>query len=139
MFYYYLFVKRFFVTILSLVYFVASSGMLLRQHYCMGDLVETQIDFGQIVADNACSDCGMEEAEDSCCESKIKLVKKVQDERSYEAQVLNLADITTDLIPAFFIFTPVHVVLRESVAVVALQKPPPKSIPVFLEIRNLRI
>lgn len=131
--------KRIFVTILALVYFVAGSGMLLRQHYCMGDLVETQIDFGQLVVTETCGDCGEEEAEDSCCESKIKLVKKVEDQKISEYQVLNLSGLLTDIIPVFIIPEPTITVFKESVPVLALQKPPPKSLPVFLENRNLRI
>ena len=131
--------KRILVTILSLVYFVASSGVLLRQHYCMGDLVETQIDFGQLVATNTCGDCGMEEGEDSCCESKMKLVKKVEDQKPADFQVLNLVSLTTDLLPVFFVNPAAPAAVAEQVSVLALQKPPPKSVPVFLEYRNLRI
>jgi len=132
-------VKRLFVTILSLVYFVASSGVLLRQHYCGGDLIETQIDFGQLVVGNTCGDCGMEEEEGSCCESKIKLVKKVEDQKITDFQVLNLSDFPTDLLPTFFVYPAAPALKIEAVTVLALQKPPPKSLPVFLENRNLRI
>lgn len=131
--------KKILVTILSLVYFVASSCVLLRQHYCMGDLVDTQIDFGQLVATNTCGDCGMEEGEDSCCESKMKFIKKIEDQKATDFQVLSLDYFSADLLPNFYIYPAIPVAAHRAVPVLALQKPPPKSVPVFLENRNLRI
>lgn len=132
--------KRFAVIILACVYFVACSGMLLRQHFCMGDLIETQIDLGQIAHISTCGDCGMEESESSCCESKVKLVKKVDDQQAGSYFLLSQPDMVAEL-PYLFSFCFVNAPechLRQ-VTVALLPKPPPKDIPVFLEIRNLRI
>lgn len=139
MFYYYFFVKRFLVSILAFVYFFAASGLLLRQHYCMGDLIETQIDFGQYTASEPCSDCGMEQGEDNCCESKTQLVKKVQDQKITEVQALAFTGIVADVLPIFFLPRVFQPSLKESVIVTALQKPPPDGLPVFLKICNLRV
>lgn len=139
MFYYQIFVKRFLVSILAFVYFFAASGLLLRQHYCMGDLIETQIDFGQYAASEPCSDCGMDQGEDSCCQSKVKLLKKVQDQKVAEVQALAFTSLVADVLPVFFIPGTFQVTLKESVPLAALQKPPPDSLPVFLKNRNLRV
>jgi hypothetical protein len=132
-------VKRFLVSIIAFVYFFASSGLLLRQHYCMGDLIETQIDFGQYTASEPCADCGMEQGEDSCCESKTKLIKKVQEQKTTEVQALAFTSLMTDILPVFFIHRTFKPALKESVILAALQKPPPDGLPVFLKIRNLRV
>ena len=131
--------KRFLVSILAFVYFFAASGLLLRQHYCMGDLIETQIDFGQYTASEPCSDCGMEQGEDSCCQSKVKLIKKVQDQKIAEVQALAFTVIVADVLPVFFLPRAFQASLKESVVVLALQKPPPDGLPIFLKIRNLRV
>ncbi|MBL7711196.1 MAG: hypothetical protein JNL13_01975 [Chitinophagaceae bacterium] len=131
--------KRFLVSIVVFVYFFAASGLLLRQHYCMGDLIETQIDFGQYAASEPCADCGMDQGEDSCCESKTKLIKKVQDQKITEVQALSFTGFVADVLPVFSIPRAFQSALQESVLVTDLQKPPPDPLPVFLKNRNLRI
>lgn len=105
----------------------------------MGDLIETQIDFGQYAAGEPCADCGMDQGEGSCCESKTKLIKKVQDQKITEVQTLSFTGLVADVLPVFFIPRIFQASLKESVVVTALQKPPPDPLPVFLKNRNLRV
>ncbi|HTN17288.1 MAG TPA: hypothetical protein VL092_06385, partial [Chitinophagaceae bacterium] len=90
-------------------------------------------------ASEPCSDCGMEQGEDSCCQSKVKLIKKVQDQKIAEVQALAFTVIVADVLPVFFLPRAFQASLKESVVVLALQKPPPDGLPVFLKIRNLRV
>lgn len=137
---YYLFaLKRIFVVILALLYFVAGSGMLLRQHYCGGEFVAAQVDFANLAHSEMCDDCGMEEEEDGCCESKTLIVKKTIEQQNIEGQSWDLPFQSFDLLPIFTIpFVP-ESRIPCTVALQALQKPPPKAIALFKEICCFRI
>lgn len=131
--------KKIFVVILALIYFVAGSGMLLRQHYCGGDYVATKVDFSTLANTELCDDCGMEEGEDGCCESKSLIVKKTIEQQTNEFQTWDFQCHSFDLLPIFIIPLFQEVRLPSLVVLQALQKPPPKSIPIFKEVCCFRI
>lgn len=131
--------KKFFVVLLALVYFVAGSGMLLRQHYCGGEYVATQVDFSSLANTEMCDDCGMEEEEDGCCESKTLVVKKTIEQQNNEFQVWDFQHYSFDLLPIFVLPCFKELAQTDLVVLLPLQKPPPKLFPIFKENCCFRI
>lgn len=65
--------KKIFVTIIVLAYFVVSTGIVVSFHYCMDRLQSVQL--GDNHADN-CGDCGMpKKGNKGCCKDEIKVLK----------------------------------------------------------------
>ena len=131
--------KRIFIVLLALVYFVAASGMLLRQHYCAGAFVATQIDFSSLGSTELCDDCGMEAEEGSCCESKILMVKKTIEQQINEIHSWDIPFCFIDLLPVCTIPSMPRPSVTRLIALQAFPKPPPKSIPLFKEFCCFKI
>lgn len=66
--------KRIIVSIIALIYFTVSSGMIMNVHYCMGKVSTIQINQ---VPDERCI-CGLPKKETSskgCCKTEFTVVK----------------------------------------------------------------
>lgn len=119
---------------------MAGSGLLLRQHYCMGEFVSAEIDCN-IISDLIFSeDCGADlHDEDACCSDEFKLVKKEQEQKITTSLVLSAASIMA-IVPVQLQYYVSNTLCDNCSSIVTeLQKPPPKSLPIFLAIRDLRI
>lgn len=135
--------KKIFVLFLAFVYSIASSGMLLSEHYCGGEYVDSQIEWVAGVTNaELCGSCGMEAEEDNaCCESKTQHLKKTIDQQSDYHQVWNFVTWVSVLPTEIAIYyTPApDSYLSEQSVLYQLQKPPPKTLPIFKEICCYRI
>jgi hypothetical protein len=131
--------KRIFILLLALLYFVAGSGMLLRQHYCAGEFVATQVDFSSLGSTEMCDDCGMEEEEGGCCESKTLILKKTIEQQINEIHSWDIPFCSVDLLPVFTIPIIPKPSVTRLIALQAFPKPPPKSIPLFKEFCCFKI
>jgi len=70
--------KRIIASILVLIYFTVSTGLIVSMHYCMGKLDSTAIGFS---ASETCGRCGMETFDsDGCCRDEFKVVKLESDQ-----------------------------------------------------------
>lgn len=66
--------KRILVSIIALIYFTFSSGMVMSVHYCMGKISDIQVNQ---VPEERCI-CGMSKKETSskgCCKTEFTMVK----------------------------------------------------------------
>ncbi len=64
--------KRFAATLLAIIYFSVSSGMVMNMHYCMGKLSSVKL---AVLPDATCA-CGKKaEKKMKCCRTEVKLVK----------------------------------------------------------------
>jgi hypothetical protein len=54
----FIFVKKFLVAILSIIYLTTTTGFTLNMHYCMGKLVDLE----QRANTGKCSNCGMDKS-----------------------------------------------------------------------------
>lgn len=66
--------KRIIVSIIALIYFTVSSGMVMSVHYCMGEVSNIQVNQ---VPEERCI-CGMSKKETSskgCCKTEFTMVK----------------------------------------------------------------
>jgi len=137
--------KRLLVVILSLVYFGASSGFTLRQHYCMGELIGTAIDH-PLPKDNDihhCERCGMDKQSDDngCCQDKIKTFKASPDQLPAKAFEVP-AYVATAILPLEFPLPIAQPVTGTPRTVSAPTHGPPgriSDLPLYLQIRSLLI
>ena len=75
--------KKFFVTILALVYLTVSSGATVHLHYCMGKLMSW--DFSA-KSKSKCGSCGMEKRRHKgCCNDEQKMLKVDKDQKVSES------------------------------------------------------
>ena len=136
--------KRLLVVILSLVYFAASSGFTLRQHYCMGELIGTAIDHPAESSDtHHCTRCGMEKKSDDngCCKDKVKTFKASPDQLPAKALQSPVA-ATVALIPVSFSLPEAqHLKSLPRIAAAPAHGPPGRlsSLPIYLQVRSLRL
>lgn len=64
--------KKFFVSLLAVLYLGMSSGIAMELHYCMGKLAGIE----WFSSDNdRCGRCGMKEKKGGCCSDEHKFVK----------------------------------------------------------------
>lgn len=138
--YYFIQLKRIFVAFLAFTYLLSGSGLLLRQHYCMGEFVSAEIDYNIISDLIFCEDCGSDVLdEDVCCSDQLQLVKKEQEQKITTTLELSAAPIMA-IAPTQSQYFVSNILCDNCPSTVTeLQKPPPKSLPIFLAIRDLRI
>lgn len=81
--------KRVLVSIIALIYFTVSSGMVMSVHYCMGEVSNIQVNQ---VPEEGCI-CGMSKKETSskgCCKTEFTMVKLADNHKassvSYDIQ-----------------------------------------------------
>jgi hypothetical protein len=138
--------KRLLVVILSLVYFAASSGFTLRQHYCMGEMIGAAIDAPMHHDDSHhCDRCGMEKKssdDNGCCEDQVKTFKASPDQLPAKAVEAPAMAMIALLPPAFIIPEAPH--SPASLPQIAAAPPhgPPgitSELPVYLQVRCLRL
>lgn len=78
--------KRFVVTILTLIYLGTATGTSVNLHYCMGKLAELSLWQNE---SKTCGKCGMEEADNKdngCCKDEHKQLK-VDDDHKLAASI----------------------------------------------------
>lgn len=80
--------KRLAATLLALIYFSVSSGMVMNMHYCMGKLSSVKL---AVLPAAKCA-CGKKSEKKSCCRTEVKLVK-VEDAQ----QKAVVADVSFEL------------------------------------------
>jgi hypothetical protein len=90
-------VKRFAAFILSIVYFVSTTGTTLQSHYCMGKLVGWSIS-----SNKTCDKCGMEKTASSkkgCCHDEHKFVKLQGDQKAAVSFDFSKLSVVTPELP----------------------------------------
>ncbi len=83
--------KKCFLSILTFLYMMTSSGFAMEVHYCMGEKVKTE--FFSNKEDEKCGRCGMKEKKGGCCTDELKFYK-ISDSHK---QINNELDLGTDL------------------------------------------
>lgn len=75
--------KRLFLYILSFIFIITSSGVMVNMHYCMGKVAGSSISLINHVS-SKCDKCGMEKSKTKgkgCCRDSNKLVKNTIDQK----------------------------------------------------------
>ena len=74
--------KKLFLYLLSFIFIITSSGVMVNMHYCMGKLAGTSMSWVKNTP-KKCGKCGMEKSKKKgkgCCHDSKKLIKNVVDQ-----------------------------------------------------------
>lgn len=131
--------KRFTIFLLLLLYVTVSSGFTVHLHYCMGELVESNLSHSH---ESTCGGCGMEKDDpsaDGCCKDEHKLLKVDQDKKLAElAAKQKLMNADQDQL---FSVVAAECITVTAVVQLPFSNAPPQQVvvPHYLFYRNLRI
>ncbi len=136
--------KRVFTALLAMLYLIAGAGFTLRQHYCMGEHVGTELAHpADASGSHRCGRCGMEKksGDNGCCKDQFKTVKSAADHNTVAELHFNAPDFTALLpeapaIPAVPEYLPAGVPFP---AAPAHGPPDGSGPPRFLRLRCIRI
>ncbi|MBV9960776.1 MAG: hypothetical protein JO072_00895 [Parafilimonas sp.] len=91
--------KKFIVSILSVLYLATSSGAAINFHYCMGKFTGWDL---SLPASNKCSNCGMKkENQTGCCHDEHKILETKKDQLA--AQINVVPDNNFKYLPAEYL------------------------------------
>ena len=130
--------KRFLVTVLSVLYLVSAMGATVEIHYCMGKSVGANFVHKD---DDTCRKCGMSKSETKgCCEDKHETFKTSDHQ---------LAKVSFDLPSYAFAIEPrsfdlflIQEICAPAARIIPLINAPPglwRTQPIYLMVRNFRI
>jgi hypothetical protein len=131
--------KRITIFFLMLLYMAVSSGFTVHLHYCMGELVESNLTHSD---EPTCGGCGMEKeasSSDGCCKDEHKQVKVDQDKKLAEIAAKAVQTASEHTVP--FAFISPENLLFEAVHQGPFSNAPPRysGIPCYLLQHNFRI
>jgi hypothetical protein len=114
--------KKIFITIIVLAYFMVSTGIVVSFHYCMDRLQSVQL--GDNHSDN-CSDCGMPKKDNKgCCKDEIKVLKLQMSHTAPKALTAGLSFLPAlPVIPVNFLTAPIFTSPEKTSSVA--HSPPP--------------
>jgi hypothetical protein len=95
--------KKLIAAISFVLYFAATSGVVINSHYCMKKLVSVHL-FGE--KPDVCGRCGMDMHDNSgCCRDEIVVAKLVQDQVKIPVTLFELPSIeqVPAIVPGFLI------------------------------------
>ena len=129
--------KKFFATILALVYLTASSGATINLHYCMGKLMSWDLSHKD---GGKCGTCGMDNAgHKGCCNDEQKQLKIEKDQKAAET-ILQFLPKSSDAVANLFVNMPTVFYSSTVVEYPTAHAPPGLSaVPIFVLNCNFRI
>ncbi|HUR65611.1 MAG TPA: hypothetical protein VMZ03_04610 [Chitinophagaceae bacterium] len=100
--------KKLIAGISFVLYFAATSGIVINSHYCMKKLASVSL-FG--VKPDVCGRCGMDMHDNNgCCRDEVSVAKLVQDQVKMPVTIFELPSIEqTAVIVSDFMVVPVSV------------------------------
>jgi hypothetical protein len=112
--------KKWFVSILAILYFTVSSGMVVNIHYCMGKLSKVQLD---IAAKDLCA-CKKSSSKKkmACCDTKYEVIK-IQDDHGSSTVASSVPVPVKDLPPVLYHILVETVVSNVDFNLYQLEKP----------------
>lgn len=131
--------KRFFSTILAVLYLAFSAGATMHLHYCMGEFVDISL---VDTNSGACGKCGMEshDLNNECCRDIPVTIKITDDQlsRSFDHTLGRGCIQIEALFPPLLTYIPfLH--NRPSITLYPYHSPPGNRTYLFLKNKNLRI
>lgn len=132
--------KRFIVTILTVLYMASAMGATVHLHYCMGDFVNASLIHHD---EHKCDKCGMTKKSDDngCCKDEHKTIKTAEHHKTIITH--DVVKHFTALIPApLYYYHTVGAYIPSGNDIVFQTHAPPDiglSCPIYIRIRNLRI
>lgn len=93
--------KKFFVTILAVLYLATTTGATVQMHYCMDKLVELNLWNSE---KDQCGNCGMEtnqQTDNGCCKDEHKQVK-LENDHYKSGVVFQAMQVSAVALPVYF-------------------------------------
>jgi hypothetical protein len=119
--------KKFVAFILAVLYFTASSGVVLNVHYCMGEVSSVKVDN---FAAEFCK-CGKKQTKSNCCSSEFKVVK-INSEYKATASTINI-NFPVVVLPSQVSLIEVSEISNKAVAVPVANAPPDLSEKIYIK------
>ena len=126
--------KKLFLYLLSFIFIITSSGVMVNMHYCMGKLAGTSM---SLVSNTTkkCDKCGMEKSKKQgkgCCHDSKKLIKNVVDQNI--ANSLFNIDHQLALLPNSSDFETVSIVVSDNAKQSNYSHAPPDQlgVPIYI-------
>lgn len=131
--------KKFFVSILAILYSYYSIGATIHEHYCMGELVDISL-FG--AGDEKCAKCGMEKhSENNDCCKDVQVTLNSSEDHIFSLYVY-LSHSNFEVISPVF-FADFNETYLDKIAATwnasSAHAPPLKYIPIYIQVQNFRI
>ncbi|HEX8460768.1 MAG TPA: hypothetical protein VF623_05045 [Segetibacter sp.] len=126
--------KKLLTLILAVLYFTASSGVVLNVHYCMGKVSSVKV---ENLTASFCK-CGKKESKRSCCSSEFKVVK-LSGEYKATASTVNI-NVPVAVLPVRVSLIDISKITSQAIATPVANAPPP-DLPgkIYIENRVFRI
>ena len=128
--------KKFLVTILTILYLTTSTGAVVHLHYCMGKFISWGLK--DVTNHNTCAKCSMEK-KNRCCGDKKIIVKGDKDQRNFEVFPTPLKAPVTIIHHFYSDYTFNY--LSKKVEVISDNNPPPchADVPIYIYNCTFRI
>lgn len=129
--------KKFLVTILSILYITVSSGATINLHYCMGKLAGWDINHP---SSEKCSTCGMRSsAKKDCCKNTQKVLQIEKDQKASES-FFEFVNTGALLFTLYYSELPGYSLVAQRIQQPIAHAPPESgSVPDFIRFCNFRI
>lgn len=82
--------KKWILSLISVIYLGVSSGIAMEVHFCMGDKVGVTL-YGD--SDERCGRCGMEEEDNGCCHDEHSFYKLSIDQKQVQNDLQIIAPV----------------------------------------------
>lgn len=128
--------KKIFIFILAVVYLAASTGVMMKRHYCMSRLVGWSLSQQQ---DDMCSTCGMDKKDKKGCCNDETIKLKISDDQQSNFTAVHFESPVYPVVHEYMVYEP-SILISYRHNYIAGQGPPGNSkIPVFLRNNVFRI
>lgn len=89
--------KKIFISVIAVLYFTVTNGMVMNVHYCMGKISSVTFNHDADHEDGTCSKCGINKTENHCCKDEVTTVKLTDSHQtsSIAFQLSSLSSIVT--------------------------------------------
>lgn len=132
------FMRRFVVALLAILYLTTASGATVHFHYCMGKFVNASLVHNED-GTHECENCGMTKKQSKgCCKDEQKVIKTDVSEKGHS--IVFDTQSHTAVVPSLAV-TPVFANRAQVLAFTRLTVPPPlaRSCPIYIQVCNFRI
>ena len=130
--------KHLALVILTVLYMAGATGATVNIHYCMGELVGSELGHDE---DQSCNSCGMEKSassKDDCCRDEHKVVK-VDDVHKSSETLFKLILLAPAEISHQSSYTEISLPYLQETYPVVNAPPAHEKTPVYLSVRSIRI
>lgn len=131
--------KRFLVTILSILYMASALSLTVHVHYCMGRLASVSFNHSD---EDRCGKCGMKKTERSknCCKDDYKTFKANDHQQAKASFDFSHKQIAGAILPSYFLSSEFAISQYRDRKIIAYAPPlVRRTCPIYILVRDFRI